>query len=195
PGGAAMRDSEGPLSAGHRPVDDTTSGDGHRAPGRAQLTVKPSMRVQRAAAPGADPAPATAPGAGASADPAAPSDAMIVEDQAQRAGGQMPGVRFLNQWHEQAIAPANDALGPVWSAVGCPYIESWFSRHAAPPAAELDQLARRYSGIARPRAAADYISPILARIRNGIARWQAVEDVASDAAAAAPGPGAAPPPQ
>jgi hypothetical protein len=109
---------------------------------------------------------------------------MIVEDHAQLAAGQMPRGQFLNQLHEQVIATANSALGPVWSAVGCPYIESWFGRHAATPAAELDQLARRYSGIARPGAAADYIPPILARIGNGIARWKAGEDVAPEAAAA-----------
>ncbi|HEY0990354.1 MAG TPA: DUF4157 domain-containing protein, partial [Kofleriaceae bacterium] len=117
---------------------------------------------------------------------------MIVEDQGQLQAGQMPRSQFLNQLHEQVVGTANDALGPVWSAVGCPYIESWFQRNAGTPAATLDQMARRYSGVAQPHAATDYFPPILARLRDGIARWKAGEDVGREAAAAGAG-GAAPP--
>jgi hypothetical protein len=148
------------------------------------------MRVQRAAAPASD--PAATPGAETSADLTAPADAMIVDDQAQLAAGQMPRVQFMNQLHEQVVASANEALGPVWSAVGCPYIESWFSRNASKPAADLDRMARRYSGIARPQAATDYLPPILARLRDGIARWKAGEDVGPEVAAAGLG-GTTPP--
>jgi hypothetical protein len=157
------------------------------------------VTVQRAAAEGAsESAASTAATASAEAgadgqqDPSAAADAMIVDDQVKPQGGQMPRSQFLNQLHEQVVATANDALGPVWSAVGCPYIESWFQRNAGTPAATLDQMARRYSGIAQPHAATDYFPPILARLRDGIARWKAGEDVGREAAAAGAG-GTAPP--
>jgi hypothetical protein len=131
----------------------------------------------------------------------APPQAMIVDDGASVQPGQMIRSQFLRELRERVTATADDALGPMWSALGCPYIEAWFNRHASTPAAELDRLAKRYSRQPQPAAATDYIAPILARVRAGIESWRGGGDVSaelsaagvSSAAAAAPGAdGAAP---
>ena len=160
------------------------------APGRRTLTMS-LMRVQRVGARAAAPAPSAAPAASAAP---AEADAMIVEDGATMRPGQIARSQFMSELRPQVIAAANDALGPVWSATGCPYIESWFARQATIPAADLDRMARLYSGVTAPHAATEYIGPILGRLRAGIGRWKAGENVTGDAAAAGLGIGAVPPP-
>ena len=88
---------------------------------------------------------------------------------------------FLSRLREAVTSVADDALGPLESAVGCPYIERWFSRHAQDtPAAELERLAKRYSFLINANAATDYIPAILHRLRSGIDRWRDGADVSSD---------------
>lgn len=156
------------------------------APGRRTRSIALPVRLQRAQAPGADaalPAPAST-----GAAPAA--GAMIIDDGAVAQPGQIARTTFLARLRESVVSTASEALGPAASAVGCPYIENWFRTHAQTPAAELDKMARRYSGVATPKSAADYIAPILTRLRQGIERWNAGESVASDVAAAGLGAGA-----
>lgn len=183
-GSGGLRPGEGWSEDGAVVLDKAS------APGRVSLTQRLPARVQRATAPGASPTAASRSENGASA--VAVPDAKIVDAQAELMPGQISRDQFLSQLREQVVATASEALGPVWSAVGCPYIESWFARNAVTPAMELERLARRYSGIARPTTATDYFGPIVGRLRDGIARWKAGEDVGADVAAAGLGAGAAP---
>src|SRR5262245_23981063 len=133
-------------------------------------------------------APAAAP-AGPAAGPAAPAAAgggCIVPDETQGVQpGQLTRTQFLAALHQAVTAAASAALGPMWSAAGCPYIERWFARHAGTDAPSLERLAQRFSGLAQPaHAAADYIPPICARLSQGVARWQAGEDLSGELAAA-----------
>lgn len=179
---------------GDEALDPDLVPDAPLAPGRRTLTMS-LMRVQRSPGASAQASPATTAPATTSGAPAAPApaDAMIVADGTATQPGQMHLAQFMSQLRAQVLATANDALGPVWSATGCPYIETWFARHATTPAAELDRLARSYSGVTAPRAATDYMGPILTRLRAGIARWKAGQGVDGDAAAAGLGIGSGPP--
>src|SRR6476619_8434745 len=93
-----------------------------RVPGRRTLSMALPVRVQRAPAAGA----AAAPPAPASGGAAPAADAMIVDDGAPAQAGQVERTTFLAQLREQVVSTASEALGPVASAVGCPYIETWF---------------------------------------------------------------------
>lgn len=119
--------------------------------------------------------------------------AMIVEDDAQPEGGQLRRSEFLQQLRAQVTATADAALGPMWSAIGCPYIDQWFSRHANTPAPELERLAKRYSRVNNATNARQYVAPICERVRAGVARWTSGGDVSGDLASAGL-PGVAVPP-
>ncbi len=141
------------------------------------------------------------------ADPAAPAAAaegpvaaggLIVGDDEPVREGQLARAAFLEILHREVVAAANEALGPAWSATGCPYIERWFARHANTDATSLDRMARRYAGPG-PRTAAAYVSPICARLRVAIERWRTGGDVSADLVAvdlpvdaAVPAPAAGP---
>ena len=81
----------------------------------------------------------------------------IVDDNVVPAEGQVTRSQFLQRLHDAVIAAANEALGPMWSAAGCPYIEAWFSRNQGTSASALERMAQRYAGMAAPArtAAAD----------------------------------------
>jgi hypothetical protein len=111
-------------------------------------------------------------------DNAPPS--VLITDGPATSDVQLSRAQFLSELHAQVIATANDALGPFWSAAGCPYIERWFTQHANDDAATLDKMARRYSGLTAPQKARDFIAPICARLKSGIARWRDGGDVSAD---------------
>lgn len=131
------------------------------------------VAVQRAADPTATP----------EAEGREAAGGLIVEDGQAATAGQLTRSAFLALLRREVIATATEALGPMWSAAGCPYIERWFARHADSDAATLDRLARRYAGGAA-RTANDYIAPICARLRASIARWRGGGDIAGELAAA-----------
>jgi hypothetical protein len=108
------------------------------------------------------------------------SRSLIVEDQETPDSGAMTRSAFLARLHDTSVGAANEALGPTWSAKGCPYMERWFTEHANTPAATLDQMARRYSRLEQPTSASDFLAPIAARIRSGVARWKQSGDVTAD---------------
>jgi hypothetical protein len=43
---------------------------------------------------------------------------------------------FIAQLRAAVTAAADDELGPVYSAIGCPYIDQYFARYADRPAAD-----------------------------------------------------------
>ncbi len=119
---------------------------------------------------------------------------MLAEDSGAPQPGQLRRGEFLAQLKQAVTEAATAALDPIWSAAGCPYIERWFAEHANTDAASIDKMARRYSGVASPRSAIDYIAPICARLRAGIVRWRSGEDVSAELTAAGVSGAAVPPP-
>ena len=97
--------------------------------------------------------------------------------------GQMSRTQFLARLEVAVTDTADSALGPMWSAAGCPYIAAWFDRHSATDAASLERLAKRYSRLTNADRAEDYIPPICGRVRRGIETWRAGGDVSGDLSA------------
>lgn len=114
------------------------------------------------------------------------STQLIVDDGAgaPRAEGQLGRSEFLAALRTEVTAAATAALGPDWSAAGCPTIEGWFAQHASTDAATLERLARRYSGQAQVTSARAFIAPICARLSGAIVRWRGGGDISADLAAA-----------
>lgn len=181
----------------HRPESSPTTVHGDaRTPGqssRSALLRRPergvaSRLVQRKAAdaPGAE---ATAPTAESiDHDASGSGRALIVEDDSPPGDGAMTKTQFLAALRTAVTDVVSQTLGPPWSVTGCPYIERWFTDHSADPAARLDLMARRYSGLPGAASATDYLAPICARLRDGVARWQSGQDVSAELAAAGADP-------
>jgi hypothetical protein len=107
----------------------------------------------------------------------------LIIEQGRVATGQMTRVIFLAEVERTVKATAVAALGPEWDAQACPYIEQWFDKHRSSPAADLEKMARRYSGITAT-AARDYLPAIAARLATGIHKWKAGGDVQGELSAA-----------
>jgi uncharacterized protein DUF4157 len=58
--------------------------------------------------------------------------AHLLVDDGPVTAGQMLKIQFLDQLRAQVTDAANEELGPVYSAIGCPYIEQYFGRYAGP---------------------------------------------------------------
>jgi hypothetical protein len=87
--------------------------------------------------------------------------------------GQMLKSQFFEQLRAQVTSAADAELGPIYSAIGCPYIEQYFNRYARQPAAAGETLLRRYApGAAAARTAADMIPAVVARVREGVRAWR-----------------------
>src|SRR6185503_16228871 len=87
----------------------------------------------------------------------------LIVENGQIQPNQMTRSVFLVELERQIKTTATAALGPEWQAAGCPYIEQWFAAHQATPAADLERLARRYTGTTA-KTARDYFPPINARL-------------------------------
>jgi len=149
--------------------------------GARRKQVQAQVRVGGASDPAeveADAAAAQLTGGGSAAT------TLIVADTAARREGQLGRAEFMAALRAQVLATATAALGPEWSATGCPYIEGWFAEHAGASPEALDRMARRYSRMDAPTGALAFIPAICARLRDGIARWTAGDDVAAELTAA-----------
>lgn len=105
---------------------------------------------------------------------------LIVEDDAPNLQpGQMRKSEFLAQLQEAVCAAADEALaGSPYSALGCPYIASVFSRLPGRPAAYIERGIRLYAPeAAGATTAAGYFLPIANRVRAGIAHWRETGEV------------------
>ncbi len=97
---------------------------------------------------------------------------LIVDDaQPELAPGQMSRSQFLGTLRNMVTSTANDTLGPLWTATGCPYIDRWFADHANSDAATLESLALRYAGPGAT-SASQLIYGICSRLRGSIAAWR-----------------------
>ncbi len=113
---------------------------------------------------------------------ATPGGPLVVDGTA--GPGQMTREAFLAELRTRVIAAARDALGMFWSVAGCPYIERWFAQHEGDNGAQLEALAKRYSGVKSAASARDYIPPILTRLTAGITRWRDGGEVGDELASA-----------
>jgi hypothetical protein len=121
---------------------------------------------------------------------AAPS-ALLVDD-GPVAPGQMLKSTFIAELRAQVTAAADEELGPIYSAVGCPYIDSYFQRYTDQPAASGEALLRRFAPTVRSaRDARDMIPRVVERVRAGVRHWRDTGQPPPDLAAADPAAAAA----
>ncbi len=105
----------------------------------------------------------------AAAVTAGAAPAALLVDDGPVGPGQMLKSTFLAQLRAQVSAAADDELGPFFSAIGCPYIDTYFQRYANRPAAEGEALLRRFApGVRGARAATEMIPTVVARVRVGL---------------------------
>ena len=108
----------------------------------------------------------------------------LVEQSVTPQTGQMTRDAFLARLRPQVVAVTEAELGRAGATAGCPYIEHWFGHFATAPAAHVERFAQRFSGRASVANAADYIPPILERLRDGVRRWMRGDNINPDLQAA-----------
>lgn len=109
---------------------------------------------------------------------------LVIADAAAPGGGQMTREEFLRSLRAAATEAASQTIGPLWSVVGCPYIDRWFALHADTDAPTLERIVARYAGLDAPASATDYVTAVRARLQDAIVRFRAGHDVAAELAAA-----------
>lgn len=109
--------------------------------------------------------------------------ALIVEDDAQSVeAGQVRKSEFLTELRTATTSAAEEVLaGTMWSSMGCPYIERWFSHYEGQSAQHVERAVQRYTPEARgAQNARDYIPIVTARLRRGIEQWRETGEVPAD---------------
>lgn len=134
----------------------------------------------------------TQPAQGTEPEAAGPPGVLIVDEGAEALQpGQMRKSEFLAQLRGAVCQAAEEALaGTIWSAMGCPYIDRWFSYYAEQDSQHVERALRKYAPeTASARTAQDYIPIVTGRVRRGVAEWARtgeVSGVPSELAAAMP---------
>ena len=108
---------------------------------------------------------------------------LIVEDDTKSLQpGQMKKSEFLSQLKTAACKTAEEALkGTMWSAMGCPYIERWFSHYEGQSAAHVERAVKKYVPEGRgANSAGDYIPLVSSRLRRGIEQWRETGEMPPD---------------
>jgi len=108
---------------------------------------------------------------------------LIVEDDARSVeAGQMRKSEFLTELRTATTAAAEETLaGTMWSAMGCPYIERWFSHYEGQSAQHVERAVQRYTPEARGVSnARDYVPIVTNRLRRGIEQWRETGEVPPD---------------
>lgn len=108
---------------------------------------------------------------------------LIVDDDTQTVqAGQMRKGEFLSQLRTSTTDAVAEALsGTMWSAMGCPYLERWFSHYEGQSAQHVERAVQRYTPEARAVSnARDYIPLVTSRLRRGIDQWRETGQVPPD---------------
>ncbi len=108
---------------------------------------------------------------------------LIVEDDAQSLeAGQMRKSEFLTELRTATTSAAEETLaGTMWSAMGCPYLDRWFSHYEGQSAQHVERAVQRYTPETRgARNARDYIPLVTNRLRRGIEQWRDTGEVPPD---------------
>lgn len=143
-----------------------------------QRATGPAVRRQATVGPAEDPAEAQA--EVIAHDVSRDIAETWIVDAAPDRPGQVSRDDFLREMERRVTSAANDALGPLWSAAGCPYIRAFFDTHQTTDARRLEQIAKRYSGVQNPSSAEDYYGPIVERVRGSVGRWRSGGDVSAE---------------
>ena len=93
--------------------------------------------------------------------------------------GQMRKSEFLAQARRAVSYTTEDALaGSLWSAIGCPWLDQWFSFYSGQSAKQIENAIKRYApGGAGITSAHSYIPIICSRIHQAIDRWKDTGEV------------------
>ncbi|HVG20468.1 MAG TPA: DUF4157 domain-containing protein [Blastocatellia bacterium] len=151
--------------------------------------ASPTSQVNDAAVPAPAPAATAEPEANAADLNNSPVGILIVEDSVAALGpGQMRKSEFLAQLRAEVCATAEDALaGTVWSAVGCPWIDHWFSYYSDRDGQQVERAVRKYAPeTAGISSAKDLIPVICRRVRGAIAEWRVTGEMTQDVPAGLP---------
>jgi hypothetical protein len=154
---------------GNRAVSQLLQADpthlGQNGKGNGRKTGHAAKSIQKKAQEGA---------AERTAEPEAPTRTLIVEDDARDLQpGQMKKTEFLDRLKSSVCGAAEEALrNTMWSAMGCPYIERWFSHYGAQSSQYVERALRRYAPeTARATSAEAYIPIVTERVRRGLSQW------------------------
>lgn len=99
---------------------------------------------------------------------------LIVDDEAvELQAGQMRKTDFLNRLKISVCGAAEEVFqNTMWSAMGCPYIERWFSHYQNESSRHIERALRRYAPQAtRVNDACEYIAIVTERVRGGLLQW------------------------
>ncbi len=109
-----------------------------------------------------------------------PIRTLIVEDDAKDVRpGQLRKSEFLSELKTSVCSAAEEALsGTIWSAMGCPYIDRWFSHYDEQGSQHIERALRKYAPeTASVRTAREYIPIVTQRVRRGIKQWAETGEV------------------
>src|SRR5678815_821801 len=113
--------------------------------------------------------------------------AALLVDELPVGPGQMLKSQFIDQLRAQVTDAASQELGPIYSAIGCPYIDLYFGRYAGQPAAASEALIKRFAPTTRSaKTASEMIPAVVARVREGVRSWRDTGAVPPELAAAEP---------
>jgi hypothetical protein len=111
----------------------------------------------------------------------------LIVDGGELTAGQMDKASFQAQLREAVALATEQELGKLGATLGCPFIDRYFAKYAALPAAATEGLIRRWvpsSGSATSATA--LIPPVVARARQAVRAWQATGRVPPELAALDP---------
>ena len=92
---------------------------------------------------------------------------------------QSPKSVFLARLRSEMQAAIEDDLqGTGWSAEHCPWIEYWFNYYERRDAGHVEAALRHYApSVAGASNVEEYFGPVIARVREAVARWRATGEV------------------
>lgn len=107
-------------------------------------------------------------------EPEAPMRPLIVDDEvAELRAGQMRKTDFLNRLKSSVSGAAEEVFqNTMWSAMGCPYLERWFSHYENQSGQHVERALQLFAPqTARVTDAGDYIPIVTERVRSGLSQW------------------------
>ena len=110
-----------------------------------------------------------------------PFSPLIVDDEvAELQTGQMRKTEFLDRLKISVCGAAEEVFrDTMWEAMGCPYVERWFSHYGNQSSEHVERALRRYAPqTVRVKHAGDYIPIVTERVRRGLSQWAQTGEMA-----------------